>query len=100
LTVATAASPAEAQERVPLAWRFTAGQSFFLERTVKTDQRMRVAETDLEQTSTQTYWTRWTPQAGKDGNWAILVRIQGFRFDTHVGGNRIVYDSRNGPAPT
>jgi hypothetical protein len=88
-----------AQENVPLAWQFTAGNSFFVERSVTAEQKMRLNGVDVAQAQTQVMWTEWTPQPPREGNWVITVRIRAIKYDIQFGENRIVYDSRAKHSP-
>lgn len=96
-TCTATTAPATAQEKPLLAWKFEAGKSFYLERSFETKQTMQVMGMDVSQIQSHTLVTRWTPKELRNDHWVIVVRIQRYKGDFLLGGNRFDFDSAKGP---
>jgi hypothetical protein len=92
------ASPALAQDKATLKWKFDKDKSFYQTMQTTTKQNMKVMGTEVTQNQTQTFYTKWTPESmDKDGNWTIKQTIVGVEMGIDIGGNKINYDSRKQP---
>jgi hypothetical protein len=80
-------------EKVTLAWKFEPGKTFYQTMTTKTEQTMKVMNSDVQQTQEQTFYFSWTPKEEKDGVWTITQKIEGVKMNINIGGSPISYDS-------
>jgi uncharacterized protein DUF6263 len=82
------------QETVDLRWKFEANKPFYVQITTKTDQTMKVMDTDVVQKQTQTSYLHVTPEKKDEkGNWVLGVQFVGIRMSVDIAGNKIEYDS-------
>jgi hypothetical protein len=77
-----------------LAWRFEKDKPFYEESRTRTEQTIKVMNSDVNQSQDQTFYCSWTPvSVDKDGNWTLRQKIEGVKMSIDIGGNRIEYDS-------
>lgn len=79
---------------VDFQWKFEKGKTFYQEMTFEAKQNMKVTGMDVVQTQNQTFFFSWTPMGqDKDCNWIIKQKIDGFKMDIDIGGNKVPFDT-------
>jgi len=93
LLLAGLATPALAQDKSTLKWKFVKDKPFYQKMTTATDQAMKVMGSDIKQKQSQTFIFSWTPIKEENGCWTIEQKIEGVQMNIDIGGNQISYDS-------
>jgi hypothetical protein len=86
------AAPA-AGDKATLRWKFEKDKPFYQKMTTKTDQTMKVMNSDVKQTQNQTFYFSWTPEKQEGDAWVIKQKIEGVAMDIDIGGSKIGFDS-------
>ena len=86
-------TPAYAQEKSTLKWKFEKDKSFFQKMTTTTKQNMKVGDNEVKQDQSQTFYFSWTPVKQDGDTWELKQRIEGVTMSIDIGGNKISYDS-------
>jgi Family of unknown function (DUF6263) len=79
--------------KVSLKWKLEKGKSFYQKMTTKTDQNMKILNSEPKQTQNQTFYFSWTPVEQKGDEWTIKQKIEGVTMEIDIGGTKINYDS-------
>ena len=66
--------------------------------TTKTDQNMKILNSEPKQKQDQTFYFSWTPAEQKGDDWIIKQKIEGVSMEIQIGGTTINYDSNNAAA--
>jgi hypothetical protein len=61
--------------------------------STKTDQNMKILNSEPKQTQNQTFYFSWTPVKQEGDNWIIKQKIEGVTMEIDIGGTKINYDS-------
>jgi hypothetical protein len=85
-----AAAPAG---KVSLKWKLEKGKTFYQRMTTKTDQNMKILNSEPKQSQNQTFTFSWTPEKQDGDNWILKQKIEGVSMDIDIGGTKISYDS-------
>jgi hypothetical protein len=86
-------TPAFAQEKSTLKWKFEKDKSFFQKMTTTTKQNMKVGDNEVKQDQSQTFYFSWTPVKQDGDTWELKQKIEGVTMSIDIGGNKISYDS-------
>lgn len=86
-------APAPAGGKVDLKWKLEKGKTFYQKMTTKTDQNMKILNSEPKQTQSQTFYFSWTPVEQKGDDWIIKQKIEGVAMEIDIGGTKINYDS-------
>jgi hypothetical protein len=79
--------------KVALKWKLEKGKTFYQKMTTKTDQNMKILNSEPKQTQNQTFYFSWTPVEQKGDDWIIKQKIEGVTMEIDIGGTKINYDS-------
>jgi hypothetical protein len=86
-------TPAAPAGKVSLKWKLEKGKTFYQKMTTKTDQNMKILNSEPKQTQNQTFYFSWTPEKQDGDNWLIKQKIDGVAMEIDIGGTKINYDS-------
>ncbi len=87
------AKEAAAGAKVDLKWKLEKNKTFYQKMTTKTDQKMKILNSEPKQTQNQTFYFSWTPVEQKGDDWIIKQKIEGVAMEIDIGGTKINYDS-------
>ncbi len=83
----------EPAAKASLKWKLEKGKTFYQKMTTKTDQNMKILNSEPKQTQNQTFYFSWTPEKQDGDNWTIKQKIEGVTMEIDIGGTKINYDS-------
>jgi len=86
-------TPAADGKKVSLKWKLEKDKTFYQKMTTKTDQNMKILNSEPKQTQNQTFYFAWTPVKQDGDNWILKQKIEGVAMDINIGGSSISYDS-------